>query len=151
MLSVAGTLDTAPGGPAGDDLNAPRRSLYVQTARWDRGSFAMLFDAANMDASDEKRTVSTVAPQALFLLNHPFTLDRARDLANRLNREVPGDEPSAAAARIDRAYRLLYGRPPTAAETDLALSLVSGGANPVAGWTDLAHVLLSTNEFIYVD
>jgi hypothetical protein len=151
MLSVAGMLDTTPGGPAGDDLNAPRRSLYVQTARWDRGSFAMLFDAANMDASDEKRTVSTVAPQALFLLNHPFTLDRARDLAARLSREVPGDDATAATARIDRAYRLLFGRSPTAAESDLALTLISGGADTTAGWTDLTHVLLSTNEFVYVD
>jgi len=151
MLSVAGTLDTTPGGPAGDDLNAPRRSLYVQTARWDRGSFAMLFDAANMDASDEKRTVSTVAPQALFLLNHPFTLERARDLANRLTREIPGDESAATSSRIDLAYRLLYGRNPTATEVELATGLVAGGDDAAAGWTDLAHVLLAANEFVYVD
>src|SRR5262249_2856795 len=50
----------APGGPAWAALNPPRRSLYVQTARWDRGTFALLFDAANPDASEEKRNVSTV-------------------------------------------------------------------------------------------
>ncbi len=56
MLSVSGQLDRTPGGPAADGIETPRRSLYVQTARWDRSSFAMLFDAANPDASTEKRT-----------------------------------------------------------------------------------------------
>ncbi|MBC7965091.1 MAG: DUF1553 domain-containing protein, partial [Fuerstia sp.] len=74
MLSVAGQLDPATGGPASDDVSITRRSLYVQTARWDRSNFATLFDAANPDASEEKRNVSTVAPQSLFLLNHNFTL-----------------------------------------------------------------------------
>ncbi len=62
MLFVAGQLDPTPGGPAGNDLNIRRRSLYVQTARWNRSNFATLFDAANPDASTAKRTISTVAP-----------------------------------------------------------------------------------------
>lgn len=151
MLAVAGRLDLAAGGPATDDLNSPRRSLYLQTARWDRGSFAMLFDAANMDASDEKRTVSTVAPQALFLLNHNFALERARDLAARLDVEVPGEGTAVVAARLERAYRLLYGRSPSIEESAIALQIVASGHNLQAGWTDLAHVLLATNEFVYVD
>ena len=152
MLAVTGKLDTAPGGPAADDLGTMRRSLYFQTARWDRGSFAMLFDAANMDASDEKRTVSTVAPQALFLLNHGFTLDRARDLALRLECEIPGDGLNVAASRIDRAYRLLYGRSPTDEERAIGLNIVgTTGAGAETGWTDLAHILLATNEFVYVE
>ena len=72
MLFVAGHLDMASGGPAGDDLNILRRSLYVQTARWDRSGYASLFDAANPVSSAEKRIVSTVAPQALLMLNHPL-------------------------------------------------------------------------------
>src|SRR3954471_6706921 len=76
LLFVSGQLDRTPGGPAADGIDSKRRSLYVQTARWDRSSFAMLFDAANPDASTEKRTVSTVAPQALLFLNHPFVLRR---------------------------------------------------------------------------
>ena len=68
MLFVAGQLDPSHGGPAGNDLTISRRSLYVQTARWTRSNFATLFDAANPDASTEKRNVSTVAPQSLFLM-----------------------------------------------------------------------------------
>jgi hypothetical protein len=153
ILFVAGQLDPATGGPAGDDFTITRRSLYVQTARWNRSSYAMLFDAANPDSSTEQRTVSTVAPQALLLLNHPFTQAQARHLAERLLREVPPDTPNAEAARIEHAYHLLFARSPTAEEIGIARQLVASSEQPTepAGWTDLAHVLLCGNEFVYVD
>ncbi|MBX9791223.1 MAG: PSD1 and planctomycete cytochrome C domain-containing protein [Pirellulales bacterium] len=149
MLSVSGQLDQTRGGPAGDDLTIRRRSLYVQTARWDRSGYAMLFDAANPDASTEQRTVSTVAPQALLLLNHPFVLEQARQLAARLLKEVSSDD----GARLKYAYRLLFGRLPSEDEVAVARGILqSGGANdPVAAWADLAHVLLCSNEFVYLD
>ncbi|MEX1230704.1 MAG: PSD1 and planctomycete cytochrome C domain-containing protein [Planctomycetaceae bacterium] len=149
MLCVAGRLDTAAGGPAGDEFTIPRRSLYVQTARWDRGSYAILFDAANPDSSTEKRVVSTVAPQALLLLNHPFTLSQAEHLAERLIQDVPHDET----ARIQRGYELLFGRQPNDEELAIARRIVQSG-DPTrnnAGWIDLTHVLLCSNEFVYID
>ena len=145
MLFVAGQLDQTMGGPAGDDFTIARRSLYVQTARWNRSSYAMLFDAANPDSSTEKRNVSTVAPQALLLLNHPFTRAQAKFLAARLLREVSEIET----ARIELAYRLMFGRLPTAEEMKIAQQVVTSGA--ATGWADLAHVLLCSNEFVYVD
>ena len=152
MLSVSGTLDSGSGGPAQADLSIPRRSLYVQTARWDRSNFSTLFDAANPDASVDGRVTSTVAPQALFLLNSPFVLDQARLLALRLEREIP-DGANAESGRIQHAYRLLFGRLPTSEEMDIAQSIVVRGnlTTPKAGWTNLAHVLLCSNEFVYID
>lgn len=153
ILFVAEQLDPAMGGPAGDDFTIRRRSLYIQTARWDRGSYAMLFDAANPDSSVDARNVSTVAPQALFLLNNSFLLDQSRHLTERLFRDIPGDTSDTNSARIQRAYRLLYGRMPNAEEVAVALQLIAS-ADPTAtdtGWTDLAHVLLCSNEFVYVD
>jgi len=149
MLHVAGQLDWRPCGAAARDLNRPRRSLYVQTVRQDRGNFSSLFDSANPEQSVEKRSVSTVAPQALFLLNSSFVQVQARHVADRLTREVPLDEM----ARIDRAYRLLFGRPPRAEEIDIGLSFLAGAAARGAGsaWADYAHVLLCSNEFIYID
>ena len=149
MIFVSGRLDPSPGGPAGADVSATRRSLYVQTARWDRSNFAMLFDAANPDASVEKRTPSTVAPQALFLLNHDFAQAQAGHLAKRLLREVPGNET----ARVHRAYQVLFARPARADELEIGLQLVakSSSLDAEAAWRDCAHVLLCTNEFIYVD
>ena len=149
MLSAAGRLDSTPGGAATHDLNTTRRALYVQTARWDRSNFATLFDAANPDAAVEKRDVSTVAPQALFLLNHEFVLSQAKHLAERVTRDEPKDET----ARVQRLFQLVFARPATADELKLARQLL---ANPRKGgsetaWRDLAHVLLCSNEFVYLD
>jgi len=149
LLFAAGQLDLSPGGPAGDDVMISRRSLYVQTARWDRSSFATLFDAANPDASSEKRSVSTVAPQSLFLLNNDFTLAQAKHFAERVLREAPADET----ARIQFAFEQLFARPASAEEISVARQVLSrpgpGGAE--AAWKDLAHVLFCSNEFVYLN
>jgi hypothetical protein len=149
MLSVGGRLDRTPGGPAADGIVTPRRSLYIQTARWDRSSFAMLFDAANPDASTEKRNPSTVAPQALLFLNHPFVLAQARHLAERLVAESSGDE----SARIEQAYRLLFGRSARPEEVEVCRRFLARPGRPrsEADWQGLAHVLLCSNEFVYID
>lgn len=148
LLAVSGQLDPTAGGPAGDDFTILRRSLYVQTARWDRSGYAILFDAANPDSSTERRVTSTVAPQALLFLNHPFTTSRAQALANRILSDVPGDET----AGIQYAFQLLFGRHATAMEVEIAQKIIHAGVPHVqAGWTDLAHVLVCSNEFIYLD
>jgi len=149
MLAVAGRLDLKPLGPATHDLSALNRSLYVQTARWDRSNFATIFDAANPDAAVERRDVSTVAPQALFLLNHDFALAQAKHLADRATRDEPKDE----VARIRRLFRLTFARAASEVEVKVARALLSAprkGATDLA-WRDLAHVLLLSNEFIYLD
>ena len=115
LLQVSGILDFTLGGPAGPDIASPRRSIYVQTARWDRSNFATLFDAANPDASVDRRTTSTVAPQALFLVNHGFMRTLAGRLADRIRLE-PAVDP---AARIDWTYQLLYARHPLPREVDM--------------------------------
>jgi hypothetical protein len=145
MLAAAGRLDAAAGGPATDDVNSRRRSLYVQTARWDRSNLATLFDAANPDASVERRDVSTVAPQALFLLNHDFVRTQTGHLAERSARGPPAD----VEARVRRLFRLTFAREPTADEMKAARQLLALPGGDV--WRDLAHVLLCSNEFVYVD
>jgi hypothetical protein len=149
MIFVTGRLDRSPRGPAADDLRTSRRSLYVQTARWDRGSYAMLFDAANPDASTERRTSSTVAPQALLMLNHDYVLAQANHLAARLAHEEPCNET----ARIERAYLLLFSRPARPDEIEICRDLLTraGSKGSAAAWADLAHVLLCSNEFVFLD
>jgi hypothetical protein len=109
----------------------------------------MLFDAANPDASTEKRTVSTVAPQALLFLNHPFVFTQACHLAQRLAALVPGDDN----ARIDRAYQLLFGRTARQEEREVCLAFLHRPGMPrnEADWPGLVHLLLCSNEFMYVD
>jgi len=147
LLVVSGHLDTAMGGPAADDFTTPRRTVYVQTARWDRSGFATLFDAANPDASVDKRVVSTVAPQALFFLNHPLLKFHAELLAHRLMREVPSDEDE----RLERMFQLLYARSVRKEEREILRTQLLSRANSKDGWCDIAHVLLCSNEFVHVD
>ncbi len=145
LLSVAGRLEPTTGGPAYRDFSLPRRTLYLMTIRSDRSSFGPLFDAADSTAMVDKRVVSTVAPQALFLLNNPFVLDQARAFAERVRREAATTE-----ARIDRAYRLAYGRPATREEIGVGRGIVWAGDDPSA-WTAYAHVLVCGNEFLFFD
>jgi hypothetical protein len=144
LLAVAGKLDTSAGGVAVNDLNTPRRSLYVMTIRSDRANYRSLFDAADASAIVEKRIDSIVAPQALFLMNHPFVLERAKQLSARVATEGGGDD----AAKLAWLYRTLFARDPDAKEIEIGKSLV--GPTGV-GWDAYCHVLLCANEFMYVD
>ena len=149
LLSVAGRLNTNPGGPGFLDAAVPRRSVYLMSVRTGAkaSEFGPLFDGPDCSAIVEQRSQSTVAPQALFLLNDPFVMDMAGALAERVAQEVPcvGQE-----ARIDRVYQIAIGRPPTAAEIEIARRLL--GQKPDAdAWSRFCHVVLCTNEFIYVD
>jgi len=152
LLVASGRLDRTAGGPATRDFSSPRRTLYQMTVRSDRTGFGPLFDVADPTASIDRRTVSTVAPQALFMLNHPFALEQTAALAKR----ILGEGPAEPTARVQRAYGLLYGRPPTAAELRIGLQFVSraAGAKPEAeqqAWEQYCQVLLCANEFIFVD
>ncbi|MCA9436559.1 MAG: PSD1 domain-containing protein, partial [Candidatus Omnitrophica bacterium] len=84
MLQVSGRLDTSLGGPPYSEISTPRKTLYFKTVRSDRTSFNMLFDAADPTAIVTRRIDTTVAPQALFLLNNPFVLETAEAMAKDL-------------------------------------------------------------------
>jgi hypothetical protein len=154
LLALSGQLDPSLGGPAVNDLNTPRRTLYVMTVRSDRTTYRNLFDAADAGAIVEQRTDSTVAPQALFLLNNPFALAQTKRLAARAL-EQPGDD----AARIDWLYRALFSRPATPRETEIGQRALARARAATAGeatsaelpWESYCQVLLCTNEFMYVD
>jgi hypothetical protein len=146
LLAVSGRLARTQGGPALRDFASPRRTLYLMTIRSDKNGFGPLFDAADPETSVEKRTVSTVAPQALFLLNNSFLLDQTRALAQRVMGEGPADP-----GRIRKAYVLLYGRPPTEEEARIGREFLARAGNDEAAWQEYCQVLLCANEFIYVD
>ncbi len=161
MLAVSGKLDLTLGGKPLRDFNAPRRTLYIMTIRSDRTGFGSLFDTADPTASMDHRTSTTVAPQALFLMNSSFVLDQVKALAHRLMTEVPGGDTE----RITAAYRLLFSRPPSSAEIKIGLgyldrvrhetvALASNGPLPSrdqAAWEAYCQVLVCANEFVFVD
>jgi hypothetical protein len=159
LLSVSGQLDRTLGGPVVRKLDeyttSRRRALYLMTNRSDKTNFRFLFDGADPENVVDQRSVSTVAPQALYMLNNPLALAQCTALVERLLREAPQDDPS----RIDRAYALLFGRPPTAEERELGLTFLAQvqqrkpAAEESAHWAWQAYCqsLLCANELIYVD
>lgn len=148
LLAAAGKLDPTMGGTAIADLNAPRRTLYIKTVRSDRATYGALFDAADPTAITDKRAESTVAPQALFLMNNPFVADRVKELAARA---MALDRPSDV-ERIDWLYQTLYGRPATPREVEIGTRMLGQAAETKdKAWEAYAQILVCANEFIYVD
>ena len=103
--------------------------------------------------------MTTVAPQALALLNNNFIHQQSESLARYVLAE-PGDE----AVRVHRAWRRVLSREPRESEIAAATAHVASQKQRFAAnkttpptehdllaWTSLCHVLLNTNEFVYVD
>lgn len=138
-----------------------RRSVYLFHKRVIPYPLFQVFDAPDAQQCTGRRNVTTVAPQALALLNDPFIRTRAGDFANRLLKETGGRPPAV----IDRAYRLAFGRPPTEAERGAGVEFLAqqnrerSARNPKQAQdetrrqtlTDYCQVLFGLNEFIYVD
>ncbi len=153
ILSVSGQLQAEIiGGPSVDvsgENPVPRRSVY---AHIDRQNFAGLFrsfDVALPDTHNPKRFETTVPQQALYLLNSPFALHSAAQLA-----ESSGAADGDPRQRIVAIYRQALARDPDRWELERAMAFVSGAdqtARESDAWAQLAQVLLLSNEFLYLD
>jgi len=140
ILAVAGDLDANLGGPPATlDEDNRRRTIYGTVSRTHPDPTTALFDFPNPNSMSEERLVTVGPLQRLWFMNSPFVMKQAKLFAERLQREAGGDS-----ARIDRAYRLLYGRGPDQAERQTGLDYLR--ANPNA-WAEYAQALLSSAEF----
>jgi hypothetical protein len=164
ILAVAGTLNLEMGGvgvipplapeeilaarmprlwPANPDPSQRvRRSIYLQMKRSMALPLLQIFDAPDMATSCARRETSTVAPQALALMNSPFSAEQARAFAGRI-REQSGDDPEAS---IQAAWRIALGRSPSAEEGQTARGYLGRNSLP-----ELCLLLFNMNEFVYVD
>ncbi len=171
MLSVAGKLQPHEGGPPLwptlpadvlsaspallDDAEFPMkgwhpsppeklnvRSIYLVQKRNLRIPMMETFDLPDNSISCPGRTVSTVAPQALTLLNNDFAIEMSQAFAQRLQREA-GDTPDA---QINRAFALALQRQPDAEERTSCLNFLKGHSLP-----ELCRSLMNLNEFAYID
>jgi mono/diheme cytochrome c family protein len=141
-----------------------RRSVYVQVRRSRPLGMLEAFDAPVMEPNCEARSVSTVAPQSLMLMNNTTVVEYAAHFAERLLREA-GAEP---AAQVRRAWWLAFARAPSAAEAEKGIAFLKAqaglfraqstgaAAKPAQSPEQQAaasfcHALLSANEFLYVD
>jgi hypothetical protein len=171
LLAVSGTLSDRSGGPpvwpelppevaqanpAFLDDNAEKtkgwypspppernvRSIYLVQKRTVRIPFLETFDLPENATSCARRNESTVAPQALTLLNNSLAVNAARSMAARVQREAGSDK----SAQIDRAYLAALQRLPDAEERRACIDLLTQRSLP-----ELCRALLNLNEFLYVD
>ncbi len=164
ILAVAGTLDKTIGGPgihphidpalwAGgsgrtwpgkpvDDPSTWRRSIYIFQKRTIPVPMMELFDGPSATGACARRNRSTIATQALILMNNAFVLDQARRFAGRLARDAQTPE-----AQVRRAFDLALARQPSATELRESVAFIQRSAQ---GLTDFAQAIFNLNEFAYI-
>jgi hypothetical protein len=123
VLAVSGVLDAKVGGPSVTltPLNA-RRTVYGKVSRYKLDEFLQLFDFPSPSQTAEQRFSTNVPLQRLFFMNSDFVQQHAEKLADQVAAEP--DDP----ARIAKAYRLIFGRAPTAQELQAGREFLAGEA-----------------------
>ena len=146
LLFVSGRLDASLGGEAAnlvEDANL-RRTVYGYVSRRRLDTMLGLFDFPNPTVTSPRRILTSTPLQGLFFLNSGLVMDAADALAERLEDEAGVN----SRARIQRAYRLLFGREPSGDEMRLGREFVE--AEPDS-WAQYAQALLSSAEFLHVN
>ena len=176
LLFVTGKFDPATGGRPVPLLNqeqtsknaySTRRTVYGIINRNDLTSLFGNFDFANPDLSTAQRDITTVPQQALFFFNDPFVMQQACSLAARADFQLF----DSTLQRIQYVYQQLFQRDPTADEIELACRFLaaeelvgsaraedsttdpgaSGSLRPLRPWEQIVHVLLMSDELMFVD
>ena len=126
-----------------DPREHARRSVYLYVKRTFPMPMLSTFDAPDTTMSCSRRDSTTVAPQALTLMNGEFMVTQAARMAESIAAQASG----GPAAWVEAAWLKALHRPPTATERAKALALVTDQA----GLVRFCLVLLNMNEFLYVD
>jgi hypothetical protein len=178
MLSASGQLNMQAGGPpffpavpkaafvevarvgkwmlTKEEPSTWRRSIYSYWKRARKSPMFEVFDQPDTMVTCDRRNSTTVPTQALTLLNDDFVLVQARHFATRV-KEAGGDDP---AAQVRSAYAIALSREPSTKELTGSVEFLNKqrahhAAKPasdptLAALTDLTHVMLNLNEFLYV-
>ena len=174
MLSLGGNLDLTRAGPhpfppqsqwqftqhnpfkANYETN--RRSVYLMTQRIQRHPYLAIFDGADPSVSVPMRLTSTTPLQALYLLNDKFVHEQAIGFASRLLGATSDDS-----SRIEKAWMLLFSRPPKEEEVSQAHAFLESTRDALRNveppmenveqqcWQSFARALFRLNEVAYVD
>ncbi len=175
ILSVAGQLDLTMGGSllttanhdyvTNDQSNnstqysAKRRGIYLPIIRSALYDMFQAFDFGDPTMVNAHRSITTVAPQALYVMNSPFVLEQAKAFAAQLM----GMKALSEADRVKLAYMKAYSRPATASEAQKCQNFLSKYADSLTSgepdaakrrqkaWESLTQIILASNEFLYVN
>jgi len=174
LLAIGGDLDTTMGGTllptanrsyatstANINLevyNSPRRTLYLPIVRSAIYDYLTAFDFGDPSAMSGQRDRTTVAPQALFLMNSGLVAKESETLSRTLL-ALPGED----AQRITTAFERFYSRPPTESEVASSREFIAAYEKQLAdrgttadllrpmAWKAFCRAMMSTNEFLYVN
>ncbi len=163
LLAVSGQLDlarpagsltqTITGGEIGRQartagLQEPVkfRSAYLPMVRGLVPEFLNLFDVADAELVVGQRDVTTVAPQALYMMNNPLVGEQAKATAERL---AGKSDLADNAARVDYAFRLVLGRPASSDEQAATLAYLQSCEDAPAAWMNVCQTLFASAEFRY--
>lgn len=174
LLAIGGDLDTTMRGSLlptenrkyvtstaninVDVYNTPRRTVYLPIVRSALFDYLTAFDFGDPSSMSGQRDRTTVAPQALFLMNSELVAKESESLAKSLLAQR-GDD----AGRIANAFERFYSRPPTESEvassiefiTTYETGLASKGIAPeqlrALAWKAFCRAMMATNEFLYVN
>ena len=166
LLAVSGKIDRKMGGSILNTENRKHifdhtskdntsydsdcRSVYLPIVRNHLYDAFQIFDYTDASTVNGNRTTSTVAPQALYLLNAEFVQNAAKDLAARLLKMASTDE-----ARIRALHQLCFGHPPTQSSTErfqayLGRIRETMNDNELEAWSVICQVILVSNEFVTI-
>ena len=172
LLAVSGRLDTTPfgrsvpvnltdfmtgrgrPGNSGPLDGNGRRSVYLEVRRNFLNPMMLTFDTPIPFNTMGRRSVSNVPSQALILMNDPFAVQQAGVWASR----ILAMPDLTVAERIHRMYQEAFARPASAGEIADAHAFITQQAEEMnleatspEVWSDLAHVLFNTKEFIFLN
>jgi hypothetical protein len=149
ILAVGGRLNTTMYGPGHLSEESPRRSIYFTMKRSKLIPALVVFDAPDGTVGVGDRPSTTIAPQALHLMNNPQVRAAAHGFAKR----VLGDGKIGDEDAVKLAYRIALCRAPSAEELADALPFIKGrtGEARETAFADFCQVLFCLNEFLYAE
>ena len=172
MIFLAGDLDRTPGGSLltignhkyvtstasekFDSYHVNRRTVYLPITRSSLYDFLQAFDFADPSSSNGERVNTTVAPQALALLNSRLVDEQTLSWARRLIENPSLDD----VGRVNEVFLKAYSRPPSSHEVSRALAFIRNVVpqfpgdtqnRTVQAWREFCRAILSSSEFIHVE
>ena len=163
LLACGGLLDLKMGGfvegahrsseyykTKEEAYQIPRRTVYLPIPRHTTYELLTIFDYADTAVHLDKRPVTTVPQQALFMMNDPLVRKQAKALAQKLLQPEAQDRD-----RARQAWITLFSRPAGNVETKTVLAYVDRfmkqGRTPELAWTNVIHALMASNDFVFID
>ena len=158
-LTMGGTLDSGVGTDGETSASrismnpekTNRRSIYLPLRRSNLPTLYTLFDFGDATSPEGHRSSTTVATQALFVMNSPLVVREAKNVADMVLKQEKRDK-----RRVEEIYLRVLDRRPDPGEIDMGLTYLASlrqkwnEIDEEKAWTSLTHALMASNDFIFV-